>query len=86
MLCRKNLDAFDKETRNDNIDISDVDASADLFGREMMFVYACFPFTDVFRSCLVRQSFYGEIKYRRVGRGTFFSCFFATLRKATDRL
>ncbi|CAF1491332.1 unnamed protein product [Rotaria sordida] len=28
----KNLEAFDKETRNDNIDISDVDASADLFG------------------------------------------------------
>ncbi len=30
---RKNLEAFDKETRNDNIDISDVDASADLFGK-----------------------------------------------------
>ncbi|CAF1037580.1 unnamed protein product [Rotaria sp. Silwood1] len=28
----KNSEAFDKETRNDNIDISDVDASADLFG------------------------------------------------------
>ncbi|CAF3932032.1 unnamed protein product [Adineta steineri] len=28
----KNLEAFDKETQNDNIDISDVDASADLFG------------------------------------------------------
>jgi hypothetical protein len=28
------LEAFDKETRNDNIDISDVDASADLFGKE----------------------------------------------------
>jgi len=27
------LEAFDKETRNDNIDISDVDASADLFGK-----------------------------------------------------
>jgi hypothetical protein len=31
--CRKNLEAFDKETRNDNIDITDVDASADLFGK-----------------------------------------------------
>ncbi len=30
---RKNSEAFDKETRNDNIDITDVDASADLFGK-----------------------------------------------------
>lgn len=27
------MEAFDKETRNDNIDISDVDVSADLFGK-----------------------------------------------------
>ena len=30
---RKNSEAFDKETRNENIDITDVDASADLFGK-----------------------------------------------------
>ncbi len=53
---RKNLEAFDKETRNDNIDISDVDASADLFGKSKrkIFLYNIFP------SCIVRQSFYGE--------------------------
>ena len=34
VFFRKNLEAFDKETRNDNIDISDVDASADLFGKK----------------------------------------------------
>ena len=28
----KNFETFDKEIRNDNIDISDVDTSADLFG------------------------------------------------------
>ncbi|CAM2713846.1 unnamed protein product [Rotaria socialis] len=33
----KNLEAFDKETRNDNIDISDVDASADLFVRQSFY-------------------------------------------------
>jgi hypothetical protein len=27
------LEAFDKETRNENIDVTDVDASADLFGK-----------------------------------------------------
>lgn len=32
-VYRKNMEAFDKETRNDNIDISDVDVSADLFGK-----------------------------------------------------
>lgn len=32
-FLRKNLEAFDKETRNENIDITDVDATADLFGK-----------------------------------------------------
>ena len=33
IFVRKNTEAFDKETRTDNIDISDVDANADLFGK-----------------------------------------------------
>jgi hypothetical protein len=33
LFCRKNSEAFYGETRKDNIDISDVDASADLFGK-----------------------------------------------------
>lgn len=33
IVIRKNTEAFDKETRNDNIDITDVDANADLFGK-----------------------------------------------------
>ncbi len=58
---RKNSEAFDKETRNDNIDITDVDVSADLFGKlrekrnEFQSIHLfCFP------SDIVRQSFYGE--------------------------
>ena len=33
LISRKNSEAFDKETRNENIDITDIDASADLFGK-----------------------------------------------------
>ncbi len=32
-FCRKNSEAFYKETQDENIDIGDVDASADLFGK-----------------------------------------------------
>ena len=57
IVIRKNTEAFDKETRNDNIDITDVDANADLFGKLRDNMYE----NDHCPSNLVRQSFYGEI-------------------------
>lgn len=58
---RKNLDAFDKETRNANMDITDVDASADLFGKPCSILHVIIVWTLIFFSRPVRQSFYGEI-------------------------
>lgn len=71
---RKNTEAFDKETRNDNIDITDVDANADLFGKCSMNIDE----NDMYPSDLVRQSFYGEILLLSVASWDFLTNLFRT--------